>query len=58
MKAALKQQRLQEELAAQEMLAQKNQDFVKDLFHEAERDRRETQRQNIITAFNMAGSGA
>ena len=30
---------------------------MKDLFHEAERDKRETQRQNIITAFNMAGSG-
>ena len=27
------------------------------MFHEAERGRRETQRQNIITAFNMAGSG-
>jgi ATPase family AAA domain-containing protein 3A/B len=40
------------------MLAEKNQDFVKNLFHDAERDRRETQRQNIITAFNMAGSGA
>lgn len=44
MKAALKQQRLQEELAAQVMLAEKNQDFVKNLFHDAERDRRETQR--------------
>ncbi len=56
MKAALKQQRLQEELAAQEMLAKKNQDFVKNLLHDAERDKRETQRQNIITTFNMAGS--
>jgi len=26
------------------MIANKNQQFVKDLFHEAERDRRETQR--------------
>ena len=58
MKAALKQQRLREELEAQETMAHRNRDFVKDLFHEAERDRRETQRQNIITAFNMAGSGA
>ena len=56
MKAALKQQRLQEELAAQEMLAQKNREFVKTLLHDAERDKRETQRQNIITTFNMAGS--
>ena len=31
---------------------------MKDLFHEAERDRRETQRSNIITAFNRAGSSA
>lgn len=30
---------------------------MKGLFHDAERDKRETQRQNIITAFNMAGSG-
>jgi ATPase family AAA domain-containing protein 3A/B len=30
---------------------------MKELFNEAERERRETQRQNIITAFNMAGSG-
>jgi hypothetical protein len=42
MKAALKQQRLQEELAAQEMMAVKNQEFVKGLFHDAEKDRRET----------------
>ena len=32
MKAALKQQRLQEEIAAQEMMAAKNQDFVRGLF--------------------------
>lgn len=57
MKAALKQQQIKDELAAQEELAFRNRDFVKALFHEAERDRRETQRQNIITAFNMAGSG-
>jgi ATPase family AAA domain-containing protein 3A/B len=38
------------------MLAKKNQDFVKNLLHESERDKRETQRQNIITTFNMAGS--
>ena len=30
---------------------------MKELFNQAERERRETQRQNIITAFNMAGSG-
>lgn len=34
----------------------RNQTFVRDLFDRAERERRETQRQNIITAFNMAGS--
>lgn len=56
MKAALKQQRLQEELAAQDMMAKRNQEFVKNLLHDAERDKRETQRQNIITTFNMAGS--
>jgi len=38
------------------MLAQKNREFVKTLLHESERDKRETQRQNIITTFNMAGS--
>lgn len=38
------------------MLAKKNQDFVKNLLHESERDKRETQRQNIITTFNMAES--
>jgi hypothetical protein len=38
------------------MLAQKNREFVKTLLHDAERDKRETQRQNIITTFNMAGS--
>lgn len=37
------------------MLA-KNQAFVKNLFERAEGERRETQRQNIVTAFNMAGS--
>ncbi len=42
MKAALKQQRLQEELAAQDLLAKKNQEFVKSLLHDAERDKRET----------------
>ena len=57
MKAALKQQRLREELEAQETLATRNRSFMKELFNEAERERRETQRQNIITAFNMAGSG-
>ena len=42
MKAALKQQRLQEELAAQALLAKKTQEFVKSLLHDAERDKRET----------------
>ncbi len=31
---------------------------MKDLFERAERERRETQRQNIITAFNMVGGSA
>jgi hypothetical protein len=34
----------------------RNQDFVRGLFDKAETQRRETQRQNIITAFNMAGA--
>lgn len=33
-----------------------NQSFVRNLFTKAEEQRRETQRQNIITAFNMLGS--
>jgi hypothetical protein len=57
MKAAVEQQKLQQELAAQEEFANRNRAFMKDLFNQAEKDRRETQRQNIITAFNMAGSG-
>lgn len=63
MKAALKQQQLQEQMAANDLMAKKNQElvkdqqqFVKNLLHDAERDKRETQRQNIITTFNMAGS--
>jgi len=42
MKNQMKQQRLAEEMAAQEQLAGQNRSFVKDLFHEAERDKRET----------------
>jgi hypothetical protein len=53
LKAAIKQQRLQEEMLAADQLAQKNRDFVGNLFGSAEKERRETQRQNIITAFNM-----
>jgi transcriptional regulator CtsR len=37
-------------------MAAKNQTFLKDLVSKAEKDKRETQRQNIITAFNMAAS--
>ena len=44
MKAAIKQQRLQEELSAQEGIADRNRLFVKELFGEAEKERRETQR--------------
>jgi len=42
MKAALKQQRLREELEAQEQLSATNRMFMKELFHDAEKDRRET----------------
>ena len=42
MKAALKQQKLREELEAQEQVSNKNRAFMKDLFNEAERERRET----------------
>jgi hypothetical protein len=44
MKAALKQQRLREELEAQEQLASRNREFMKELFGNSERERRETQR--------------
>ena len=54
----MKNEQLQRELSAQEDIANQNRNFVKSLFHDAEKDRRETQRQNIITAFNMAGQGA
>jgi hypothetical protein len=37
-------------------LAAKNQDFLKDLFANTEKDKRETQRQNIMTIINMLGS--
>lgn len=43
-------------MRAQDEMINKNQSFVRELFERAEKDRRETQRQNIITAFNMAGS--
>jgi hypothetical protein len=56
LKASLKQQKLQEELRLKKELAEKNQSFLKDLFSQAERDKRETQRQNIMTAINMLGS--
>lgn len=58
LKAAVKQQRLSEELSAAEMMGEKNRGFVKELFGDAERERRETQRQNMITAFNMVGGSA
>jgi hypothetical protein len=48
LKAAVKQQRLQEELSAQDHLAEKNRTFVRDLFDKAEKDRRET---HIRTVF-------
>jgi hypothetical protein len=38
---------MQEELAAQ------NQAFVRDVFHKAEKDRRDTQLQSIVTVFNL-----
>ena len=44
MKAALKQQRLREELEAQETLAARNRSFMKEIFTDTERERRETQR--------------
>jgi phage-related minor tail protein len=56
LKASLKQQKLQEELRLKKELAEKNQSVLKDLFSQAERDKRETQRQNIMTAINMLGS--
>jgi hypothetical protein len=57
-KAALKQQRMQEEMSANEQMADKNRGFVKDLFSTAENQRRETQRQNLVTAFNIVGTSA
>lgn len=33
----------------------RSQFFIKDIFEKAELDKRETQRQNIITSFNMLG---
>lgn len=44
MKAMNRQQQLHEELMAQKEMAEKNQNFVKDLFDKAEKDRRETER--------------
>jgi len=67
LKAALKRQKLEEELRAQEEVSAKSQSFVKDLFERAEKEKRETQKQmevarrettrdNIITMFNLATS--
>ena len=35
----------------------KNQGFISSIFDKAEKDRRETQRQSLVTAFNLIGSG-
>lgn len=56
LKASLKQQKLAQELRLKKELAEKNQEFVKDLFSKIEKDKRETQRQNIMTTINMLGS--
>ncbi len=58
MKAALKQQKLRDEEEIQARMQDRNRDFIEGVFKTAEKERRETQRQNIITAFNLAGSGA
>lgn len=39
-----------------EQMQAQNQAFIQDVFQRAEKDKRETQRQNIITSFNMLGS--
>ena len=44
LKASLKQQKLQEELRLKKALAEKNQEFVSDLFKNAEKEKRETQK--------------
>lgn len=56
LKASLDQQKLQEELRLKKELAERNQAFMKGLFADAEKDKRETQRQNIMTTINMMGS--
>ena len=53
LKASLKQQQLQEELRLKKELSEKNQQFVTDLFKNAEKEKRETQKQNIMTVMNM-----
>lgn len=47
---------MQEELRLKKELSDKNQDFIKGLFAQAEKDKRETQKQNIMTTMNMLGS--
>jgi tetrahydromethanopterin S-methyltransferase subunit B len=47
---------MQEQLRAQQELANQNQGFVNQLFENAEIKKRETQKQNIITTMNLMTS--
>ncbi len=58
LKAALKQEKLDKERALQDEVQGKNQSFVREMFGEAEKQKRETQRQNMVTAMNIAGNQA
>lgn len=55
LKASIEQQKINQEFSMQRELAEKSQKFIASIFTKAELDKRETQRQNIVTSFNMIG---
>jgi ATPase family AAA domain-containing protein 3A/B len=65
LKAAVEQQKMQEEIKAAESLALRNREHMQsmldsttNLMKDAEKEKRETSRQNLVTTFNILGNAA
>lgn len=56
-KQELKQVELEMERQEKLAMQQKNQEFLNTLFKNAEKEKRETMRQTLVTSFNLAGQG-
>jgi len=56
-KQELKQIELQMEREEKITMQEKNQEFLNKLFKSAEKEKRETMRQSLVTTFNLAGQG-